>query len=65
MIVPRRFWCGVVVGCRMRAAWTWRSSAAELRSWRVSWMVMVVVVVVRERGIVAYWMRGEEDQRMR
>lgn len=31
--VPERFWEGVCVGCRIRAAWIARRKPAELRSW--------------------------------
>jgi hypothetical protein len=56
--VPVRFWSGVCVGCRIRAAWVMRRRPAELRS------CGVLGGVEGEEGgeTRAYWVGREEDE---
>ena len=61
MYVPVRFWAGVWVGCRIRAAWVMRRRPAELRSWGV----LVSDGVRREGEGVAYRVGREEDEFLR
>jgi hypothetical protein len=55
MIVPRVFCFGVVVGCRIRIAWTWISRAEEFRSFDLSAEVDTLDPPTRMKG--AYRMR--------